>query len=216
MPELAAQSAVTLASLIRDKHVSPVEVLEAHLRRIENQNSRLNAFVHLDPERARREARAAEAAVLRGDQVGPLHGVPVSIKSSIDVGGFRCEAGTRLRAGYVAPADAVLVTRLRRAGAIIPGVTNTPELLMAWETDNLPYGRTNNPWDTTRTAGGSSGGEAAAIASGMVAGGVGSDGGGSIRVPAHFCGICGLKPTPGRVPATGHFPNSVGPLPSSA
>ncbi len=212
MPELTALPAVVLAAMIREKKVSPVEVLEAHLDRIESQNPRLNAFVHLDPDRARREARTAETSVTRGDALGPLHGVPLSVKSSIDVGGFRCEAGSRLRAGYVAPSDAPLVSRLRSAGAIIPGVTNTPELLMAWETDNLLYGRTNNPWDTTRTSGGSSGGEAAAIASGMVAGGVGSDGGGSIRVPAHFSGICGLKPTPGRVPATGHFPSSVGPF----
>jgi Asp-tRNA(Asn)/Glu-tRNA(Gln) amidotransferase A subunit family amidase len=106
----------------------------------------------------------------------------------------------------------VLVERLRSAGAIVVGVTNTPELLMAWETDNLLYGRTNNPWDLSRTAGGSSGGEAAAIASGCAAGGVGSDGGGSIRVPAHFSGICGLKPTPGRIPSTGHFPVSAGPF----
>src|SRR6266567_1802396 len=98
------------------------------------------------------------------------------------------------------------------AGAVVMGVTNTPELLMAWETDNLLYGRTNNPWDLQRTAGGSSGGEAAAITSGCSAGGVGSDGGGSIRVPAHFSGICGLKPTPGCIPSTGHFPNSVGPF----
>jgi Asp-tRNA(Asn)/Glu-tRNA(Gln) amidotransferase A subunit family amidase len=125
---------------------------------------------------------------------------------------MRCEAGTKLRRSHLAPTDAPLVTRLRQAGAIILGVTNTPELLMAWETDNLLYGRTNNPWDIARTAGGSSGGEAAAIASGCAAGGVGSDGGGSIRVPAHFCGICGLKPTPGRVPATGHYPQSAGPF----
>src|SRR5205807_4251600 len=108
--------------------------------------------------------------------------------------------------------DAPLVERLRRAGAVILGVTNTPELLMAWETDNLLYGRTNSPWDLDRTPGGSSGGESAAIASGMSAGGVGSDGGGSIRVPAHFSGICGLKPTPGRIPSTGHFPPSGGPF----
>ena len=135
-----------------------------------------------------------------------LHGVPLSIKSSIEVAGLRWEAGTKLRAGIVGERDAPLVARLRQAGAIILGVTNAPELLMAWETDNLLYGRTNNPWDLTRTPGGSSGGEAAAIAAGMSAGGVGSDGGGSIRVPAHFSGICGLKPTPGRIPATGHFP----------
>jgi Asp-tRNA(Asn)/Glu-tRNA(Gln) amidotransferase A subunit family amidase len=112
----------------------------------------------------------------------------------------------------VAEKDAPLVARLRQAGAIILGVTNTPELLMAWETDNLLYGRTNSPWDLSRTPGGSSGGEAAAIASGCSAGGVGGDGGGSIRVPAHFSGICGLKPTPGRIPATGHFPSAVGPF----
>src|SRR6202030_938045 len=120
--------------------------------------------------------------------------------------------GTCLRAGLVATQDAPLVTRLKNAGAIVLGVTNTPELLMAWETDNLLYGRTNSPWDLERTPGGSSGGEAAAIAAGMSAGGVGSDGGGSIRVPAHFSGICGLKPTPGRIPATGHYPSSGGPF----
>src|SRR6202011_4185357 len=103
-----------------------------------------------------------------------------------------------------------LVSRLRKAGAIVLGNTNCAELLMAWETDNLLYGRTNNPWDLSRTPGGSSGGEAAAIASGCSAGGVGSDGGGSIRVPAHFSGICGLKPTPGRIPSRRHYPASVG------
>ena len=144
--------------------------------------------------------------------LGPLHGVPISIKSSLAVAGLRCESGTRLRAGLTPAQDAPLVARLRNAGAIVLGVTNTPELLMAWETDNLLYGRTNSPWDLERTPGGSSGGEAAAIAAGMSAGGVGSDGGGSIRVPAHFSGICGLKPTPGRIPATGHFPGSAGPF----
>src|ERR1700723_3245520 len=160
------------------------------------------------------QAHAAEKAVMREDTgaLGPLHGVPLSIKSAIDVTGHWCEGGSRLRAGYVAAEDAPLVARLRTAGAVILGVTNTPEYLMAWETDNLIYGRTNNPWDLTRTAGGSSGGEAAAIAAGLSAGGVGSDGGGSIRVPAHFCGICGLKPTPGRVPSTGHYPAGAGAL----
>ena len=128
--------------------------------------------------------------------------------------GLRWEAGTRLRQGIVARQDAPLVVRLKDAGAIVLGTTNTPEFLMAWETDNLLYGRTNSPWDLERTPGGSSGGEAAAIAAGMSAGGVGSDGGGSIRVPAHFSGICGLKPTPGRIPSTGHFPVSAGPFAS--
>jgi Asp-tRNA(Asn)/Glu-tRNA(Gln) amidotransferase A subunit family amidase len=205
-------SAREITALINSKAVSPVEIAHAHLDRIERLNPKLNAFVDYQPEAVLAQARSAEQAVLRGDELGPLHGVPLSIKSSIDVAGHRCEAGSRLRAGCVAHADAPLVARLRAAGAVILGVTNTPELLMAWETDNLLYGRTNNPWDLTRTAGGSSGGEAAAIAAGLSAGGVGSDGGGSIRVPAHFCGICGLKPTPGRIPSTGHFPKSGGPF----
>ena len=201
-----------IASQIRARSISPVEVARIHLERIERLNPSLNAFVDSQPKLVLAQARAAETAVVKGEKLGPLHGVPLSIKSSIDVAGHRCEAGTRLRAGYVAAEDAPLVARLRAAGAIILGVTNAPELLMAWETDNLLYGRTNNPWDLSRTAGGSSGGESAAIAAGLSAGGVGSDGGGSIREPAHFCGICGLKPTPGRIPSTGHYPKSGGPF----
>jgi len=212
MSALSFLSAVSMAEQVRQKKISPVELVGAHLARIANLNPQLNAFVQVDDVRARREAQVLEAAAVRGDFKGPLHGVPISIKSSLDTAGFRCESGTKLRAGHVAAKDAVLVSRLKAAGAIVLGVTNTPELLMAWETDNLLYGRTNNPWDLARTPGGSSGGEAAAIASGCSAGGVGSDGGGSIRVPAHFTGICGLKPTPGRIPATGHFPVSAGPF----
>lgn len=210
--EITFLSAAEMAEQIRRREISPVELVQSHLDRIRKLNPKINAYVQVEAERALRNARAAEEAVMRGDQLGALHGIPISIKSSIDVTGMRCEAGTKLRQGPVAGSDAPLVSRLRKAGAIVLGVTNTPELLMAWETDNLLYGRTNNPWDLSRTAGGSSGGEAAAIASGCSAGGVGSDGGGSIRVPAHFCGICGLKPTPGRIPATGHFPQSSGPF----
>ena len=212
MSELTFLSAIAMAEQIRNKELSPIELVEAHLDRIEKLNPQLNAFVQVDAESATRQAQAAEAAVVRHEKLPPLHGVPISIKSSIEVAGLRCEAGSKLRAGFVAARDAPLVSRLRNAGAIILGTTNAPELLMAWETDNLLYGRTNNPWDLSRTSGGSSGGEAAAIAAGCSAGGVGSDGGGSIRVPAHFSGICGLKPTPGRIPATGHFPTSVGPF----
>src|ERR1039458_9040331 len=201
-----------MAEQIRGKRLSPVELIDAHLEQIERLNPRLNAFVQVDAERARRAAQDAEIAAMREVTLGPLHGVPVSIKSSLEVAGMRCEAGTRLRAGIIAAQDAPVVARLKNAGAIVLGVTNTPEFLMAWETDNLLYGRANNPWDPERTPGGSSGGEAAAIAAGMSAGGVGSDGGGSIRVPAHFSGICGLKPSPGRIPATGHFPASGGPF----
>src|SRR6201987_316833 len=212
MGDLTFLSADAMAEQIRKKNISPLDLADAHLTKIERLNPQLNAFVHLDMDRVRSEARNAEAAVMSWKKLGPLHGIPISVKSSVDVAGLRCEAGTRLRAGYVATEDAPLVARLRNAGAIVLGVTNTPELLMAWETGNLLYGRTSSPWDLQRTPGGSSGGEAAAIAAGMSAGGVGSDGGGSIRVPAHFSGICGLKPTPGRIPSTGHFPPSGGPF----
>src|ERR1700728_262242 len=214
MPDLTFLPAVEMARQIREKKISPVELAEAHLAKIERLNPKLNAYVQVDTARVLREAQEAEAAVMRGGVLGPLHGVPISIKSSIEVAGMKCEAGTRLRAGFIATQDAPLVARLKTAGAIVLGVTNAPELLMAWETDNLLYGRTNSPWDPERTPGGSSGGEAAAIAAGMSAGGAGSDGGGSIRVPAHFSGICGLKPTPGRIPATGHFPLCAGPFAS--
>src|SRR6266480_907057 len=197
---------------IRSKKISPVEIVELHLKRIETLQPKLNAFVHVDAEGARQQARAAENSVLLGDHLGPLHGVPLTIKSCIDVAGWPCPAGSLLRQDYFPKQDAPLVSRLKAAGAILLGNTNTPEFLMAYEADNLLTGKTSNPWDLTHSAGGSSGGEAAAIATGCSAGGVGSDGGGSIRVPAHFCGICGLKPTPGRIPATGHFPNSLGPF----
>jgi len=203
-----------MAEQIRKKKISPVELVDAHLAQIAKLNPILNAYVQLDADLACSAALQAERAAAASSELAPLHGVPISIKSSFNVNGLRCEAGTCLRAGFVARQDAVLVTRLKNAGAIVLGTTNTPELLMAWETDNLLYGRTNNPWDLRRTPGGSSGGEAAAIAAGMSAGGVGSDGGGSIRVPAHFSGICGLKPTPGRIPTTGHFPVSAGPFAS--
>ena len=195
---------------IRERNFSPVEVVEAHLKRVSELQPKLNAFVQLDADRARKAARAAEAAVMRGEELGVLHGVPVTVKSCIDVAGWPAAAGSLMRRDYVAQGDAPLVAWLRAAGAILLGNTNTPEYLMAYETDNLLSGRTSNPWDLARSSGGSSGGEAAAIAAGCSAGGVGSDGGGSIRVPAHFCGICGLKPTPGRIPATGHFPGGGG------
>jgi len=199
-----------IAGGIRAKKISPVEVVEAHLKRIEACQPRLNAFVHLDREAARQRARAAEDSVSRAAPLAPLHGVPLTIKSCIDVAAWPCPAGSLLRKNYVAGSDAPLVARLKSAGAILLGNTNTPEFLMAYESDNLLVGKTSNPWNWSHSSGGSSGGEAAAIAAGCSAGGVGSDGGGSIRVPAHFCGICGLKPTPGRIPATGHFPSGVG------
>src|SRR5712671_5849105 len=199
-------SIAEITESVRSKRLSPVEIVTAHLKRIEALQGKLNAFTHVDADGARVQARSAEDAVHRGAALGPLHGVPITVKSCIDVAGWPCPAGSMLRRDYVASSDAPLAARLRQAGAILLGNTNTPEFLMAYETDNLVTGKTSNPWDVTRSAGGSSGGEAAAIASGCSVGGVGSDGGGSIRVPAHFCGICGLKPTPGRIPATGHYP----------
>jgi Asp-tRNA(Asn)/Glu-tRNA(Gln) amidotransferase A subunit family amidase len=204
------ESAGALAALVRQRALSPVELVDACLARIEALNPRLNAFVGLDADGARSAARKAEDLVLSGAPLGALHGVPISIKSSVAVSGQPWETGSRFRAGVRAEGDAPLVARLRAAGAIVIGVTNVAEQLMAWETDNALHGRTNSPWALDRTPGGSSGGEAAAIAAGLSAGGIGSDGGGSIRVPAHFSGICGLKPTPGRVPATGHHPASAG------
>jgi len=213
MQNLHQYSARALAELIHGKKLSPVEVVDEHLARAAALQPKLNAFVYLDEEGARAQARAAEAAAMCNDRLGPLHGVPVTVKSCIDVAEWNCPAGSALRKEYVAQRDAVLVARLKAAGAILLGSTNTPEFLMNYETNNLLNGRTSNPWDFSRSAGGSSGGEAAAIASGCSAGGVGSDGGGSIRVPAHFCGICGLKPTPGRIAATGHFPSGAGAFP---
>jgi len=198
-----------IAGAIRTKEISPIEIVESHLQRIAALQPKLNPFVYLDPE-AGVQAFAAESSVMRGEPIGPLHGVPLTMKSCIDVAGWPAPAGSILRMGYFPEQDAPLVARLRAAGAILLGNTNTPEFLMAYETANLTHGKTSNPWNPEYSAGGSSGGEAAAIAAGCSAGGVGSDGGGSIRVPAHFCGICGLKPTPGRIPATGHFPPEAG------
>jgi len=210
MDKIIFRTIAEIALGVREKRVSPVEVVKAHLERVAAMQPKLNAFVHFDAEGARKKAQAVEAAVMRGDRVGPLHGVPLTIKSCIDAAGWPTPAGSLMRKAYVPLMDAPLVARLRAAGAILLGNTNTPEYLMAYETDNSLSGKTSNPWNLERSSGGSSGGEAAAIASGCSAGGVGSDGGGSVRVPAHFCGICALKPTPGRIPSTGHFPEGGG------
>src|SRR5712671_5716929 len=206
MAALHYLSLVKLVERIRTRAISPREVVDQHLERIAELQPRLNAFVHMDVAGACEQAQAAETAVMRGDPIGPLLGVPRTVKRCIDVTGWPCAAGSLLRKENIPSNDAVLVQRLRNAGAILLGSTNTPEFLMAYETDNLLAGKTSNPWHAEYSSGGSSGGEAAAVASGCSAGGVGSDGGGSIRVPAHFCGICGLKPTPGRIPSTGHYP----------
>ena len=196
--------AVAQLALLEQRKISPLELADEHICQIERLNPVLNAIIDFDAERVRTVARQAA--------FGALAGLPLTIKSSIPVKGHRCEIGSVLNRGQVVDCDAEAVARLRGDGAIFLGTTNCPEFLMAYETDNLLYGRTSNPWDLSRSAGGSSGGEAAAIAAGLSAGGLGSDSGGSVREPAHFCGICSLKPTPGRVPGRGHNPPCVGPF----
>ncbi|HEX7955390.1 MAG TPA: amidase, partial [Pyrinomonadaceae bacterium] len=206
MEDIIYSSASELARLIKRGEVSSAEVVEAHLARVAEVNPRLNAVVHLTADAARERAREADAARARGEDWGPLHGVPVTVKDAFETAGVVSAGGTAGRAAYVPQEDAAGVARLKAAGAVVLGKTNVPEISLAFESDNLVYGRTHNPYDLTRTPGGSSGGEGAAVASGMSPLGIGSDAGGSIRVPAHFCGVAGIKPTSGRTPRTGHFP----------
>ena len=209
MNELVLASASRQLEILRSGDISVVELAEAHIRQIERVNPVLNAIVDFDPERVLVQARALDAGK---SARGMLYGLPVTIKSSISTAGYLCEIGSTLQRGDVPKVDAPVVARLLAAGAVILGTTNCPEFLMAYETDNLLHGRTNNPWDLERSPGGSSGGESAAIAACMSAAGLGSDSGGSVRLPAHFTGICALKPTPGRVPGRGHLPPCVGPF----
>ena len=209
MNEIVLAAATLQLELLRTGQLSVVELAEAHISQIARLNPELNAFADFDAGRVRVRAQQLDAA--KGPR-GPLHGLPVTIKSSIATTGFRCEIGSLLRKGEIPVEDAEVVARLRKAGALILGTTNCPEFLMAYETANLLHGRTRNPWDLDRTPGGSSGGESAAIAAGLSAAGLGSDSGGSVRVPAHFTGICSLKPTPGRIPGRGHLPPCVGPF----
>jgi amidase len=205
MHDVIYASATALARAIRAKEISSAEVVHAYLQCIEAVNPQLNAVVQLRAEAAQAEAHAANAALARGQIMGPLHGVPMTIKDSLDTAGVITTGGTTGRAAYVPAQEATVVARLRQAGAILLGKTNTPELTLAGETNNLIYGRTNNPYDLTRTPGGSSGGAAAIVAAGGSPLDIGSDTRGSIRLPAHFTGIAGIKPTSGRVPRTGHI-----------
>lgn len=207
--DIVFSSAVDLAASIKARRLSAVEVLDAHLNQIDARNKPLNAIVTLDVDRARADAKAADDAIARGDATGPLHGVPFTIKDAFATKGMRTTSGFKFF-DHVPKHDASVVERLTSAGAILMGKTNVPVLLADYQTDNPIFGRTNNPWDVQRTPGGSSGGAAAAVAAGMTPFEIGTDLSCSIRLPSHFCGILGLKPTEHRVPSDGVVPTPQG------
>jgi aspartyl-tRNA(Asn)/glutamyl-tRNA(Gln) amidotransferase subunit A len=202
------KDATEIVGLIRSRQVSPVEVMQLHLDRIGALNPKLNAIVTLVAEQALKAAKEAEDAVTRGVPLGPLHGLPFTVKDALDTAGVLTQRGSRIFRGRIPDSDATGVARLKQAGAILMAKTNLPEFSFGIETDNVLTGRTNNPWNLDHTPGGSSGGEAAAIAAGLSPLGFGSDVGISIRGPAAHAGIVGFKPTHGCIPTTGHWPQA--------
>ena len=201
--ELAFTPAHELAGLVAERKLSPVELTELFLKRINELNPKLNAYLTVTGDEAMEAARAAERSVTNGDEVGPLHGVPISIKDLESTAGIRTTFGSLIYKDHFPDRDSVAVERVRGSGAIILGKTNTPEFGMRGTTENRLGDACRNPWDTARTAGGSSGGAGAALAAGLCPVAIGSDAGGSIRIPASFCGLYGIKPTLGRVPRVG-------------
>jgi len=206
MDELAFRTATELVAALRRKEVSSRELLDHYLTRVERVNPRLNAVVTLDVERARKRAAAADEALVRGELWGPLHGLPMTIKDCFETAGLRTTAGFSPLTDHVPTVDAVAVARLIGAGAVVFGKTNVPMLAGDWQTYNAIFGTTNNVWDVTRAPGGSSGGSATVVAAGLAGLELGSDIGGSIRVPSHWSGVYGHKPTHGIVPQRGHIP----------
>ena len=203
--EIYYTSATKQAELIRKKIISPVELVQIYLDRIQSFNPSLNAIVTVS-EKAIEQAHQAETAVMKGELLGKLHGVPFTAKDCFDTAGIKTTRGSRLFQHRIPDQDATAVKRLKQAGAILLGKTNLPEFALSDETNNNVFGQTNNPWDLLKTAGGSSGGEASAIAAGLSPLGIGTDLGGSNRLPAHYCGVVGFKPTHGRIPLTGQWP----------
>ena len=210
MDDIIYSSIYQLVDLLKQRKISATELTKLYLEQIEEVNPRLNALIQKN-EKVLAEAKAKDKNFEKYSKNEPLFGIPITIKDSIDTAGIITTGGTKGRKYYIPEKDATVVKRLKEAGAIILGKTNTPELTLEYETMNEIYGRTNNPYNIAKSPGGSSGGEAAAIAAGCSAFGIGSDTAGSIRLPAHFCGISGIKPTKGRVPATGGIiPNDIG------
>jgi len=210
--DLAFYSALELVVAIRNREISSRELLDHYLKRIEQYNPKINALVTLDIERAKKRADEADAALARGEQWGPLHGLPMTIKDTIETAGVRTTAGAPIHADHIPVQDAPAVARLKTAGAIVFGKTNAPVFAMDLQTYNPIFGVTNNPWDLSRSPGGSSGGSAAALAAGLTGLEIGSDIGGSIRNPAHYCGVYGHKPTYDIIPLRGHIPGPPGSL----
>ena len=210
MSDLNFLSVRQLASMIKTREVSAAEVTDAYLSQIQHHNGSLNAIVTLDEEGARARATEADEMLERGATLGPLHGVPVTIKDSLETAGLRTTAGFPPLSDYMPAVDATVVARVRQAGAIILGKTNLPTLAADYQTDNPIFGRSNNPWNLERTPGGSTGGGAAAVAAGLSALEIGSDLGGSLRNPAHFCGLCTIMATNHRISRMGHIPELPG------
>lgn len=208
--DIAFASTIELATAISARRISAAEALDAHLAQIDRGNGAVNAIVTLDREGARERARQADVALARGDALGPLHGVPFTLKDTHDTAGMKTTVGFLPFADYVAKKDSPVVARLKAAGAILIGKTNVATMLSDWQSDNPLFGRTGNPWNLSRTAGGSSGGAAAAVAAGMTPFEIGTDMQDSIRLPAAFCGVYGLKPTEHRVSLAGAFPDPGG------
>ncbi len=212
MTDLAHRSATELTGLLRSRRLGSRELLDEYLRRIDERNPALNAVVTLDVEGACSAARAADEMAARGAELGPLHGLPITVKDVLQTAGLRTTCGAEEFADFVPTTDAVVVQRLRAAGAIIFGKTNTPAYAGDAQTFNTLFGTTNNPWDLARSPGGSSGGSAAAVGAGLTGLCLGSDMGGSIRMPAGYCGVFGLRPSQGLVPLRGHLPPPPGTL----